>query len=334
MIVALADDLTGALEVGAQFTAHGVPSRVTISAAVSKEFLNVFDMESRHLAPDLAERIVTSLTPASARLVYLKTDSTLRGNIAAGMRALSRVFPDSPIAYVPAYPELGRTVRDGRLFVDGIPVHEAGFANDPLNPVRDSSIADLLGRDLPCVIHDGETTDDVADAVTAALADSRCRIIAGPASVAAALAARIGTSRQSTFQPPSIRSCLIVNGSLHETSARQITYAEANCPKWQVLKPPIHPSTTPLEIAAETAQTVIRRCESHTVDAIMIFGGDTAYGILKELGCAWLEPLGEVIPGVPVSRVPGRKLHLITKAGGFGDESLVCRIQQILHATN
>jgi uncharacterized protein YgbK (DUF1537 family) len=67
------------------------------------------------------------------------------------------------------------------------------------------------------------------------------------------------------------------------------------------------------------------------VDGLMVFGGDTAFGILEALGRPLLEPIGEVIAGVPVSRVLGRKLVLISKAGGFGDEDVVGQVKDILH---
>ena len=89
----------------------------------------------------------------------------------------------------------------------------------------------------------------------------------------------------------------------------------------------------PLEIAAQTARLVRDSLMASGAQALMVFGGDTAFGILKALGCPLLEPLGEVITGVPVSRVVGRNLHLITKAGGFGDEQLICRVRHILDAT-
>ena len=57
-------------------------------------------------------------------LIYKKTDSTLRGNIAAELRALADLFPTWRIGYAPAYPALGRTVKNGVLYVDDVPVSE------------------------------------------------------------------------------------------------------------------------------------------------------------------------------------------------------------------
>ncbi len=42
-----------------------------------------------------------------------------------------------------------------------------------------------------------------------------------------------------------------------------------------------------------------------------------------------IEPIGEVLPGVPVSRLPNNKT-LITKAGGFGVPDLLLRLRERL----
>lgn len=98
---------------------------------------------------------------------------------------------------------------------------------------------------------------------------------------------------------------------------------------------------------------------------LIVVGGDTAAAILKALGCRVIRPNGELLPGVPVSRMeagdfnpatpdgnawfnpaapeaevaprPGgaasplrNGLTLITKAGGFGDENTLLRIMEKL----
>jgi uncharacterized protein YgbK (DUF1537 family) len=326
IVLALADDLTGALEAGAKFAGRGVRSAVTTRVGVGGNYpvLSV-DTESRHLRPEEAAATVRAAVLAGVRILYKKTDSTLRGNIAAELGALAEVHPGSRIAYVPAYPAMGRTVRNGRLLVHGVPVHQTSFAADSLNPVPDNSIARLLGDDLPCDIHDGETDADVAQAVASALADPRCRVIAGPASVAEALAAQLDLPRRPVEAWPRVERCLIVSGSQHEISVRQIEWAtEHGCAspepaaEWRILP-------------GGTGRVVRDLLAASVVDGLMVFGGDTAFGILEALGRPLLEPIGEVVAGVPVSHVAGRKLVLISKAGGFGDEGVVGQVKDTLN---
>ena len=107
-VLALADDLTGALETGAKFAARGIETLVAAAGACRVLAVNT---ESRHLAASEAAGLVARAVAANpARLIYKKTDSTLRGNIGAELGALLEVHPDSPLIYVPAYPELGRVV--------------------------------------------------------------------------------------------------------------------------------------------------------------------------------------------------------------------------------
>jgi uncharacterized protein YgbK (DUF1537 family) len=332
-VLAIADDLTGALEAGAKFAERGVPSLVAAHPVrnICHPVL-VIDTESRHLPPGEAAAVVARAAGTHAKILYKKTDSTLRGNIGAELRAMLALHPRARIAYVPAYPALGRTVRDGRLFVDRIPVHESAFARDALNPIADSSIAGLLGEDLPCTIFDGETDADVRRATAEALSGAGPTILAGPASVAAALAELLDISRQPVRPWPPVARCLILNGSLHEASAGQVAHAEAHSvAEWQVFHVPIPAGLTAPEAAAVIGHAVARRLDAADIDTLMVFGGDTAFGILKALGNPPLEPLGEVVTGVPLSRVVGRNLTLITKAGGFGGESLIDRVRESLH---
>jgi uncharacterized protein YgbK (DUF1537 family) len=217
-------------------------------------------------------------------------------------------------------------------------VHETAFAADPLNPIVSSRIADILPDDLPCTVYNGETDAEVAEATAAALADSNCRIIAGPASVAAEIAARIDMPRGEVPTWPVVQRCLIVNGSRHPVSARQIACAVAEgCAspsgsEWRIFQPVLPQGMSPLEVAAETGKLVKDCLETSEFDALMVFGGDTAFGILEALGRPLLEPLGEVLKGVPLSRIAGRKLYFVTKAGGFGDDQLIPSLKRILHA--
>src|SRR3954462_3144661 len=142
-ILVLADDLTGALESGAAFARRGIESTVTLlKADWSGKPVLVIDTETRHLAEEEARRRVAEIGKnLPARLVYKKTDSTLRGNIRAELHALSLL---GPVLYVPAYPQLGRTLKAGCLHVYGVPVEKTVFATDPLHPVRNGNIAALL----------------------------------------------------------------------------------------------------------------------------------------------------------------------------------------------
>jgi uncharacterized protein YgbK (DUF1537 family) len=65
---------------------------------------------------------------------------------------------------------------------------------------------------------------------------------------------------------------------------------------------------------------------------LVVFGGDTAFGIVEALGIRTFHPVREISQGVVVSRAEhgGQDLHLVTKAGGFGAPDILSRIRDTL----
>src|SRR6266478_5710159 len=168
--------MTGALEVGAKFSAAGIRTLVSAKPVESGwTSALVYDTETRHSSPQVAGREVRRFVQQTGlvhpRLIYKKTDSTLRGNISAEIRTLAELYPEWRIGYAPAYPALGRTVKNGLLYVDGIAVENTEFARDALNPVSTSSVSAILGSDVSCTIFDGETDADISAAADTILAD-------------------------------------------------------------------------------------------------------------------------------------------------------------------
>lgn len=322
-LLVLADDLSGALEAGAAFAARGLGAVVTVGAAAGDGRISIVDTESRHATPEDAARLVEQAASAWSGLIYKKTDSTLRGNIAAELGALAA---RGRIAYVAAHPAMGRTVRSGVLYVRGVPLAESEFASDPLNPVVSSSVRAALGA-VECAIFDGETAEDVRRAVAGALEDPAVAVIAGPASVASAIAESRGGAYR--LFAPRIGRALIVNGSLHPVSARQVERALEHGlpPGWEVQPGDAPAGSAPLDWARRNGAEVARRAPEF--DALIVFGGDTAYGILDALGCPALEALGEIAPGVAASRCANGGPLLITKPGGFGDAESLVRLTRL-----
>ena len=65
--------------------------------------------------------------------------------------------------------------------------------------------------------------------------------------------------------------------------------------------------------------------EKGNISTIIVFGGDTLIGILKNLKCFCIIPLAEIISGVVLAEVEynNRKLKIVTKAGGFGKNNII-----------
>jgi len=309
LIFALADDLTGALETGAKFRG----AVVTTNGFSPDEAVVVVDTETRHLTQERAAHVVRQ-TAREAKLIYKKTDSTLRGNIAAELGALMNAFPDRALIYAPAYPDLGRTVRNSCLLIDGVPAHQTAFARDPLNPVCESDIRKVLsGLDIRVV--DGETNADVENAAREILASEPYALAAGPGALAGALARLMGLALSGPAEHPLLHRCLVVNGSLHPASSAQIDCARARGlfdGEWV--------------LCGREPGAVLRALNESRFDGIVVFGGDTAFEIHEALQLPELRTMGEVLTGVPISQCGG--MYWITKAGGFGPPELLCDIRR------
>jgi uncharacterized protein YgbK (DUF1537 family) len=286
----------------------------------------VFDTETRHRAPAEAYTIVKGITQqCNPELIYKKTDSTLRGNIGAELRAILHSFPDRRVTYAPAYPDLGRTVRNGQLYVRGVPVHQTEFAADELNPIRSSDVAGVLDG-VPATILDGESNEDIWRAAALILSGPP-GIAAGPAALAAALAGQLSGNGHPVRPFPKLSRCLIVNGSRHPASLAQIEFAKNNgCFEngWDYFESAA--AGDGMTRAAQTGTLVSQVI--HRYEAVIVFGGDTAYGIHSALGSEPFDPFGELLPGVPLSR--SKELYWITKAGGFGAPDILCDIRRRL----
>lgn len=359
-ILALADDLTGALETGAKFAAAGVSCvaglarQFDLAACWPDATVLVLDTESRHLdAGEAYSRTAALARLARAnnvRLLYKKTDSTLRGPIASEFRALGDVFAGVPLLYVPAYPAMGRTVRGGVLYVNGVPVDETAFARDLLDPVRESSLTALLAdagtaaavvrpselgesSEAGIYVVDGETDGDVEVAAAFLARSAGWRLAAGPAALAGRLAVTLDLPRGAPPAWPRISSCVVVNGSMQEVSGGQTSHAlQAGWPAatpdlvprgWSVFT--AAPRAGGLERARRMGGMVKDMVDRARPDALFIIGGDTAAAVLDALDAPPLYPVGEIAPGVPVSRAG--KLTLITKAGGFGPVDLLVKVR-------
>ena len=148
-ILILADDLSGAADCASAFARAGMDATVAFgdgSARMSPASVLAIDADSRRLPASQAAQIHQDLHArfyAEGMLVYKKIDSTLRGNFAEELAAMA---PAAGLAIVaPAFPEAGRTTRDGCQYVYGAPLEQSEIWRvEGMNGAAD--IAALLGH--------------------------------------------------------------------------------------------------------------------------------------------------------------------------------------------
>ena len=167
----LADDLTGAADTALQFVREGWRTDLQLRPGKSDAQVVAVTADSRNLsAPDAAKAVVAAvgqLRQAGVTHLYKKIDSTLRGQIRAEVLAALNAWAGDAIAVVcPAYPAMGRTMVDGRLYVNGVLVSETALGADPATPVAESHVPTLLGG--LHIAHKGEeSARDLADRINA-----------------------------------------------------------------------------------------------------------------------------------------------------------------------
>lgn len=155
----VADDYTGASDLANTLTKAGLRTIQTIG------------VPARDLALPEAEAVVVALKsrscPASeavarsreadawlrargAAHVMFKVcstfDSTDAGNIGPVMDALRADAGEAIALVTPAFPETGRSVYQGNLFVGAVPLNESPLRDHPLNPMRDADLVRVLAR--------------------------------------------------------------------------------------------------------------------------------------------------------------------------------------------
>jgi uncharacterized protein YgbK (DUF1537 family) len=145
MIAVIADDLTGAAELGGIGLAYGLNVEIAMSVhPQSKADLLVISTDARSVSEPEAVREMTEVSRAlrelKPQLIYKKIDSVLRGHILAETRAQLKVLGLTKALLVPANPALGRTLVNGQYYVHGKPLHQTHFAQDPEFPVTDSDV--------------------------------------------------------------------------------------------------------------------------------------------------------------------------------------------------
>ena len=155
----IADDYTGASDLANTLTRAGLRTVQTIGVPADDFPLPdvdavVVSLKSRSIA---ASDAVTRSRAAEKWLrgrgadhVLFKIcstfDSTDAGNIGPVMDALRTDSGDTIVLVTPAFPETGRTVYQGNLFVGSVPLNESPLKDHPLNPMHDSNLVRVLAR--------------------------------------------------------------------------------------------------------------------------------------------------------------------------------------------
>ena len=255
-LLIIADDFTGALDTGVQFTTSGAKTKVitpplTGLQAIAQDIdVLVIDAETRHLttaeAYPVIQKIVTAALALDVPYIYKKTDSALRGNVGAELAALLETSGETQLPFLPAYPQIGRYTMRGVHYIDGVPVEKSVFGDDPFEPVRSSAISELIWsqskvpvRSLPALtaqaplpqdkgilVFDAASVEELEITGRRLLEGERLHIMAGCAGFGAVIPALLGLKRQQPCKACELNpSLLVICGSVNSITVSQLEHA-------------------------------------------------------------------------------------------------------------
>lgn len=279
----VADDFTGASDAASFLAQAGVPTVLYsgVPQTVSQQYAAaVIALKSRSCPVGEAVQssllALKALKDAGARQFYIKYcstfDSTPTGNIGPVVDAAMDWLGVAHTVLDPALPINGRTVKDGVLYVNGVPLALSPMKDHPLNPMWASSIGELMRRQSrrpvvnvsagqlrspeavtqllsgpeACFVPD-HTRDEDAEAIVRAF--GHLPLLTGGSALAGAWGKAYASS--TACLPDAVPGgCLLLAGSCSAATRRQIqVWQEAGRPA--VRMDPLRVARNPAQAAAE-----------------------------------------------------------------------------------
>lgn len=187
----VADDVTGATDLATNLVAQGLRTVVVFGPIDQRRRQVIADTDADAVVVALKSRTapveqavyhsveaLRALRDRGAQRFYFKYcstfDSTAEGNIGPVMDAFLAELGETVTIVVPSFPDTGRTVYHGHLFVFDELLAESPMRHHPLTPMTDSSLPRLLEQQSSSTIRtiDLPTVRNGPEAIAAALAET------------------------------------------------------------------------------------------------------------------------------------------------------------------
>lgn len=346
-VLIVADDLTGALDSAVTLAGRGLstivarrPADLPEALAREPDVIAVSTASREGTAAEAARSVAAALAPFGPQLppiVFKKVDSRLKGHVAAETAVVLKAAGAEEILFCPAIPDMGRTVRAGRLRGTGIAA-----------PI---ALAEAMaGLPARLVMPDCESEVDL----DAALAGTGSRtLLAGARGLAGALARRLAPKAAAPRRPGVEGPLLLAVGSRDPISLAQVTVLLDTCgipcidaPDGAVPAAALPsegtvlvrmvpgPGASPGTAGERFAQGLRTAIGGFAPRTLFACGGETADALLGALSVGVLALEGEILPGVPVSHFSfgGVDMRLVTKSGGFGPSELLISLVAMIES--
>lgn len=204
----IADDFTGASDIALTIAEAGmsVTQFIGVPDGPADPALGAGVVALKSRTAPVAEAVSQSLAACDwllaqgAEQIVLKVcstfDSTDKGNIGPVLEALADRLGAQHVLTCPAFPENGRSVYQGHLFVNDVLLNESGMQDHPLTPMRDADLRRVLAAQTrwPVAHVPAQVVAQGAGAIRAALPEAAAMVIVDAIHDADLLA--IGTAAQ------------------------------------------------------------------------------------------------------------------------------------------
>ena len=353
----IADDFTGATDLANNLVRAGM--RVVQTIGVPTEPLDadvdavVVALKSRTIEPQLAvEQSLAALQwlrSLGARQIYFKIcstfDSTPRGNIGPVTDALMDALGCDFAVTTPAFPDNGRTVFRGHLFVGEQLLSDSGMRNHPLTPMTDSNLVRVMQAqsrrqvgliDYRCVAEGPQAirarmsqlrADGVGIAVVDAISNddlfrlgpalSDAPLMTAGSGVAIALPANVGIvpSPAAATLPAARGTAAVISGSCSLATLAQVAHFRSQG-GWVL-------ALDPLELAADGERLIARAIDEAAARLssvpVLIASSATAEAVRNAQAQLGVEAAGALVEAA-LSRIAvalvGRGVGRLVVAGG------------------
>ena len=163
------------------------------------------------------------------------------------MEAVAEQSPEGQLFFVPAFPQMNRTTEHGQQLIEGMPVAQSVFGQDPFEPVRNSDVAAIIAEQskLPTVIteagepirltgpgiqiYDAKSMEDIRKTGEVLRQNGKLNALAGCAGFAAILPSLLGLEHAKAARQPRLdKRLLVICGSVNPITLSQLDEAEQN----------------------------------------------------------------------------------------------------------
>jgi uncharacterized protein YgbK (DUF1537 family) len=351
----IADDITGALDSAAQFAAPGreIPVYMghTLPARLPTEF--AVDSGSREgdgaAAARAAAQLAPLLAPGNGAISFRKVDSLLRGHPGLELAATLEALQAAHCVLAPAFPFHGRVTRGGLQYVllkrawQRVGEDIRAILESRGLPVSLARAGDPVPRGIS--LWDAESDDDLRRIALSGSGLGESMLWCGSGGLASALAAPgsaplpvsgigrpmlglVGSDHSVTEAQLGACGVLVLRdgGAAEASRVSAVMGEKGSC---------LVRFDVPRGVSRAGASGHIARgldSLTHNIGpprSLLVVGGETLRALCLSLGTDHLCVVGQILPGVPVSRMVGGRwdgAEIVSKSGAFGDEALLLRI--------